>query len=100
MQTEAKAGQTHYKGLFNAFSVITKEEGVKALFKGGVPRMIRSSPQSVESLLLGAHALGADDFLVLFPDLPSLWSYTSGSKSTSPYVPAFTGSVKRGLALC
>jgi hypothetical protein len=50
VQTEAKAGQTHYKGLFNAFSVITKEEGIKALFKGGVPRMIRSSPQSVPCL--------------------------------------------------
>lgn len=47
VQTEAKAGQTHYKGLFNAFRVITQEEGVKALFKGGIPRIIRSSPQSV-----------------------------------------------------
>ncbi|KAL7410524.1 putative mitochondrial inner membrane protein [Mrakia frigida] len=52
LQTEAKAGYTHYKGVFNAFSVITKEEGVKALFKGGVPRMIRSSPQFAVTLVV------------------------------------------------
>jgi hypothetical protein len=33
--------------MMDAFVVITREEGAKALFKGGVARVIRSSPQCV-----------------------------------------------------
>ncbi|GJE89667.1 mitochondrial carrier [Phanerochaete sordida] len=45
LQTEAKTGQTHYKGMVDAFSKIYREEGFRALFKGGPARIIRSSPQ-------------------------------------------------------
>ncbi|KAH8099839.1 mitochondrial inner membrane protein [Cristinia sonorae] len=45
LQTEAKTGQTNYKGMADAFSKIYREEGFKAFFKGGPARIIRSSPQ-------------------------------------------------------
>jgi len=45
LQVEARKGQTTYKGLTDAFVKIYREEGPKALFKGGVARIIRSSPQ-------------------------------------------------------
>jgi len=45
LQVEAKKGQTMYKGLTDAFVKIYREEGFKALFKGGPARIIRSSPQ-------------------------------------------------------
>lgn len=45
LQVEARKGQTHYKGLTDAFVKIYREEGFRALFKGGPARVIRSSPQ-------------------------------------------------------
>ncbi|TCD64075.1 mitochondrial aspartate-glutamate transporter agc1 [Steccherinum ochraceum] len=45
LQVEAKTGQTHYKGMGDAFVKIYREEGFKAFFKGGPARIIRSSPQ-------------------------------------------------------
>ncbi|KAF8274027.1 mitochondrial inner membrane protein [Lactarius quietus] len=45
LQVEARKGQTSYKGLADAFAKIYREEGFKALFKGGPARIIRSSPQ-------------------------------------------------------
>ncbi|KAH9920237.1 mitochondrial inner membrane protein [Epithele typhae] len=45
LQVEARSGQTHYKGLVDAFAKIYREEGFKAFFKGGPARIIRSSPQ-------------------------------------------------------
>ncbi|KAI0294929.1 mitochondrial inner membrane protein [Russula brevipes] len=45
LQVEARKGQTTYKGLADAFTRIYREEGFKALFKGGPARIIRSSPQ-------------------------------------------------------
>jgi len=62
LQVEARKGQTTYKGLADAFvrickstwlnysdgfikEIIDREEGFKALFKGGPARIIRSSPQ-------------------------------------------------------
>ncbi|KAI0285387.1 mitochondrial carrier [Russula aff. rugulosa BPL654] len=45
LQVEARKGQTNYKGLTDAFVRIYREEGFKALFKGGPARIIRSSPQ-------------------------------------------------------
>ncbi|KAI0718952.1 mitochondrial carrier [Cerioporus squamosus] len=45
LQVEARTGQTHYKGLVDAFVKIYREEGFKAFFKGGPARIIRSSPQ-------------------------------------------------------
>ncbi|KAG0700680.1 mitochondrial carrier domain-containing protein [Suillus ampliporus] len=51
LQVEARQGQTHYKGLVDAFVKINKEEGFKALFKGGPARILRSSPQFGFTLL-------------------------------------------------
>ena len=70
LQVEARQGQTHYKGLTDAFVkicmfspstwiighsltlwIIDQEEGFKALFKGGPARVIRSSPQFGFTLL-------------------------------------------------
>ncbi|KAI0003749.1 mitochondrial inner membrane protein [Russula compacta] len=45
LQVEARKGQTTYKGVIDAFTKIYREEGFKALFKGGPARIIRSSPQ-------------------------------------------------------
>ncbi|CCM00026.1 uncharacterized protein FIBRA_02052 [Fibroporia radiculosa] len=45
LQVEARSGQTHYKGMGDAFVKIYQEEGFKAFFKGGPARIIRSSPQ-------------------------------------------------------
>ncbi|KAK0199016.1 mitochondrial inner membrane protein [Armillaria mellea] len=51
LQVEARKGQTHYKGLRDAFVKIYQEEGFKALFKGGPARILRSSPQFGFTLL-------------------------------------------------
>ncbi|KII93679.1 hypothetical protein PLICRDRAFT_49701 [Plicaturopsis crispa FD-325 SS-3] len=51
LQVEARKGQTHYKGLTDAFVKIYREEGFKALFKGGPARVLRSSPQFGFTLL-------------------------------------------------
>ncbi|PVG00928.1 putative mitochondrial carrier protein ARALAR1 [Serendipita vermifera] len=51
LQVEAKKGESHYKGLFDAFRKILREEGPRALFKGGPARVIRSSPQFGFTLL-------------------------------------------------
>jgi len=45
LQVEARKGQTNYRGLADAFVKIYREEGFKALFKGGPARVLRSSPQ-------------------------------------------------------
>lgn len=45
MQTQARAGETVYKGVIDGFVTIAREEGPRALFKGGIARVIRSSPQ-------------------------------------------------------
>ena len=45
LQVEARKGQTHYKNIAHAASTIWREEGMKAFFKGGPARILRSSPQ-------------------------------------------------------
>ncbi len=45
LQVEARQGQTQYHGLRHCAKTILKEEGFKAFFKGGVARVLRSSPQ-------------------------------------------------------
>jgi len=45
LQVMAKQNQTTYNGLTDAAIKITREEGFKALFKGGPARVCRSSPQ-------------------------------------------------------
>ncbi|KAJ7293054.1 mitochondrial carrier domain-containing protein [Mycena rebaudengoi] len=51
LQVEARKGQTHYKGLSDAFVKIYREEGFRALFKGGPARIVRSSPQFAFTLM-------------------------------------------------
>ncbi|KAJ7631241.1 mitochondrial carrier domain-containing protein [Roridomyces roridus] len=52
LQVEARKGQTHYKGLQDAFVQICRPRGgVRALFKGGPARVIRSSPQFAFTLM-------------------------------------------------
>lgn len=45
LQVQAKKGQQTYNGIGDAFRKILKEEGPKAFFKGGLARILRSSPQ-------------------------------------------------------
>ncbi|EJU02615.1 mitochondrial carrier [Dacryopinax primogenitus] len=45
LQVEARKGQSTYNGLVDAGVKIFREEGGRALFKGGVARILRSSPQ-------------------------------------------------------
>ncbi|GAA5853507.1 hypothetical protein JCM8547_002486 [Rhodosporidiobolus lusitaniae] len=45
LQTEARKGESTYKGVADAFRKILAEEGPRALFKGGPARILRSSPQ-------------------------------------------------------
>ena len=42
LQVEAKKGETNYKGIVDAFKKIFKEEGFRALYKGGPARVLRS----------------------------------------------------------
>ncbi|KAK1926724.1 putative mitochondrial inner membrane protein [Papiliotrema laurentii] len=50
LQTQARAGETVYKGVADGLRKISIEEGPKALFKGGIARVIRSSPQFATTL--------------------------------------------------
>ncbi|KAI9008111.1 mitochondrial carrier domain-containing protein [Gaertneriomyces semiglobifer] len=45
LQVAARKGETTYTGLSDAFVKILREEGPRAFFKGGVARVLRSSPQ-------------------------------------------------------
>lgn len=45
LQVEARKGQTHYRNIRHAAGTIWREEGLKAFFKGGPARVMRSSPQ-------------------------------------------------------
>ncbi|WVQ70836.1 hypothetical protein IAR50_000361 [Cryptococcus sp. DSM 104548] len=50
LQSQARAGQTVYKGIADGLVKIFQEEGLRALFKGGLARVIRSSPQFAVTL--------------------------------------------------
>lgn len=50
LQSQARAGETVYKGTIHAIKTIMVEEGPRALFKGGLFRVIRSSPQFAVTL--------------------------------------------------
>jgi len=45
LQVAARSGETTYSGIMDAFVKIMKEEGPRAFFKGGIARVMRSSPQ-------------------------------------------------------
>jgi len=50
-QVVARAGQTTYSGVTDAFRKILREEGPRAFWKGSVARVCRSSPQFGVTLL-------------------------------------------------
>lgn len=45
LQVEARKGEQVYNGLFDCAKKVYRDEGLKAFFKGGPARIIRSSPQ-------------------------------------------------------
>ncbi|KZF25004.1 putative mitochondrial carrier protein [Xylona heveae TC161] len=45
LQVEARKGETKYRNLRHCAATVFKEEGIKAFFKGGPARVLRSSPQ-------------------------------------------------------
>jgi solute carrier family 25 (mitochondrial aspartate/glutamate transporter), member 12/13 len=45
LQVEARKGETHYRNIGHAAGTIWREEGLRAFFKGGPARIMRSSPQ-------------------------------------------------------
>jgi solute carrier family 25 aspartate/glutamate transporter 12/13 len=51
LQVAARKGQQTYSGIADAFQKILREEGPTAFFKGGVARVLRSSPQFGITLL-------------------------------------------------
>ncbi|KAJ7651670.1 mitochondrial carrier domain-containing protein [Mycena polygramma] len=51
LQVEARKGESNYTGLRDAFVRIYREEGFRALFKGGPARIVRSSPQFAFTLM-------------------------------------------------
>ena len=90
LQVEARKGDTNYRGIVHAFTTILREEGPRALFKGGPARIFRSSPQ------FGA-TLAAYEFLqTSFPlhrdptsealSLGGGGSKTSAEKAPLPYL--------------
>jgi solute carrier family 25 aspartate/glutamate transporter 12/13 len=51
LQVVARTGQQTYHGITDAFTKIMREEGPRAFFKGGLARVLRSSPQFGVTLL-------------------------------------------------
>eukprot|EP00606_Chrysophyceae_sp_TOSAG23-5_P000288 GSChrysophyteH2.ASY1.ANO1.12.1 assembled CDS len=45
LQVVPQPGQTTYDGIFDAWTKILREEGFRALYKGAMMRVVRSSPQ-------------------------------------------------------
>jgi solute carrier family 25 (mitochondrial aspartate/glutamate transporter), member 12/13 len=45
LQVEARKGETKYLNLRHCAKTVFREEGIKAFFKGGPARILRSSPQ-------------------------------------------------------
>jgi solute carrier family 25 aspartate/glutamate transporter 12/13 len=45
LQVEARKGETKYLNLRHCATTVFREEGIKAFFKGGPARIVRSSPQ-------------------------------------------------------
>jgi solute carrier family 25 aspartate/glutamate transporter 12/13 len=51
LQVEARKGESTYTGIVDCFWKVLRGEGVTALFKGVLPRIVRSSPQFGVTLL-------------------------------------------------
>ncbi|KAI8866496.1 mitochondrial carrier, partial [Ramicandelaber brevisporus] len=52
LQVEARKGQATYSGIVDAARKIYAQEGASAFFKGGVARVLRSSPQFACTLMM------------------------------------------------
>ncbi|WVO19986.1 uncharacterized protein IAS62_001276 [Cryptococcus decagattii] len=50
LQSQARAGQTVYKGIVDGLSKIFREEGLRALFKGGLARPVLSTHQEISRI--------------------------------------------------
>ncbi|KAI8900238.1 mitochondrial carrier domain-containing protein [Globomyces pollinis-pini] len=66
LQVAARKGETTYSGISDAFSKILREEGPRAFFKGGIARILRSSPQF--GVTLASYELLQNFFNVDFGD--------------------------------
>ncbi|KAJ1675441.1 mitochondrial aspartate-glutamate transporter agc1 [Spiromyces aspiralis] len=77
LQVEARSGETVYNGIVDAARKIYREEGLAAFFKGGLPRIFRSSPQFGATLMC---------YEVLHRHLPfpASSSTSSGHAASSP----------------
>ncbi|RKP14113.1 mitochondrial carrier domain-containing protein [Piptocephalis cylindrospora] len=80
LQVKARKGQTSYTGILDAARKIRQEEGIRALFKGGPARVLRSSPQFGTTLMVYELLKGA----VPFESAASLFSSSVPSPSLPP----------------
>ncbi|KAJ3120340.1 mitochondrial aspartate-glutamate transporter agc1 [Physocladia obscura] len=60
LQVAARSGETTYNGLVDAGRKIMAEEGPRAFFKGGIARVLRSSPQF--GVTLASFEIDENDF--------------------------------------
>ncbi len=79
LQVDARAGQQTYSGITDAFVKIMREEGPKALFKGGPARVFRSSPQFGVTLL--AYEILQRNFRIDFEQMEA-----DRSKTPKPHI--------------
>lgn len=86
LQAERRAGQTHYKGLFNALVTIPKEEGMKALFKGWSARVIVSA--RCWGCSLSGRGADQEDLLGLVEIESSVWSDVGGLRDAEEELPS------------
>lgn len=97
LQVESVNGEVPYKSIKDAFTRIVKEEGAGALFKGGIARVCRSSPQF--GFTLAAYEL----FQRLFPlnafyDPESPVSKMNNGLQMNPgYVPGIIETAQQGM---
>lgn len=68
LQVQARQGQQTYAGISDAFTKIMREEGPRAFYKGGIARILRSSPQF--AVTLAAYEVFQNFFHVDFGDNP------------------------------
>ena len=68
LQVQARQGQQTYNGIIDAFGKILSEEGPRAFYKGGIARILRSSPQF--GVTLAAYEFLQNLFHIDFGDNP------------------------------
>jgi solute carrier family 25 aspartate/glutamate transporter 12/13 len=68
LQVEARKGDATYTGLRDCAKKIWQQEGLKAFFKGGPARIMRSSPQ-FGFTLAGYEVLQRSELFLAFCDL-------------------------------